>query len=895
MLTRPPRSVALRVLAVACAAVIAAAGSFYAQSQYEVTHTLVDIPAGSLTQTAVSTFYGVTISGGEGFGTVYRLTPGGPVTVASFTAEIGFPSEGSGLLLAGDGALYGTTEGGSVYPDGTVVRVTPDGTLSVWAAFNFFDHGATPSGRLIEGTDGYLYGTALFGPAGAPGVVFRVNQAWGQAGEAGTIEAFAIFPEDAGGLTPAGESPGSGVVEVDGSFYGTAMFGGAYGAGTIFHATAGAVSAVHLFNGSDGLAPASPLLLGSDDNLYGTTAGDGVTSFGTLFRFPLDGSGLTTLVAFDGTNGDFPYQQGIVETGGFLFGTTQFGGGFDLGTVYRWSAASGHEVLHEMDDVSDGSPVGTLTAASDGALYGAGARFDGGVIFRLMAGTVVDVTPPVLEIPADLVVNATTAQGAAVTYTVSAGDDSGGPVDISCAPASGSLFSNGVTTVNCTAADPSGNTSTGSFNVTVLRQNLVAAFGFEEESAGEIHDRSAHLNNGHFDPLNGPQRVEAGRFGRGIRFDGIDDWITIPDANSLDLGASFTVMAWVKSERSDGWHTAVLKERPGGLAYAVYANEGTSNFCRPGGWVNVGGPDRSAIAKTCAHGAWTHLAATLSAGSLRIYVNGTLEKTSSAGGTVAVSNHPLRLGGNAVWGEYFQGTLDEIRLYNRSLSQTEIAEDMMSPVVAGALVVSSPIDDGLVAAYSFDDGTAVDATGNGQHGAISGAVPVAGKYGGALAFDGVNDVVAIADTSRLRLTAGMTLEAWVRPDTLQPWSTVVLKEAPSGLAYGLYANTDTNRPAGVASIGGLGRDAAGSSALPAGEWSHVVVTYNAAQLKLWVNGVQRGSRSIQGLIQVSNGQLMIGGNNVWGEYFDGVIDNVRVYNRALGAAAIQTNMGRPIQ
>jgi uncharacterized repeat protein (TIGR03803 family) len=883
-----------RGLAVACATAIAAAVPFQAQSQYEVAHALSDIPAGSLSPAGADTLYGVTISGGEGFGTVYRLTPGGPTTVASFTSDMGFPSEGGGLLLASDGGLYGTTEGSDAYPDGTVFRVTPDGTLSVWAAFNFFDHGATPSGRLIEGTDGYLYGTALFGPGGAPGVVFRVNQAGGEIGEAGIIEAFAIFPEDTGPAS-AGAAPASGVVEVDGRFYGTAMLGGAFGAGTIFQATAGAVSAVHVFNGSDGLGPASPLLLGSDDNLFGTTVGDGVTSFGTLFRFTLESRALMTLVSFDGTNGDFPYQQGVVAVDGFLFGTTQFGGEFNLGTVYRWSPTSGHELLHSMDDVTDGSPVATLILAPDGALYGPGSRFASGVIFRLDPGTVADVTAPVLAVPADIVVDAAAAEGAQVAYTVTASDDSGGSVDVLCTPASGSVFPNGVTTVTCTAVDPSGNTSTGNFSVTVLRQNLVAAFGFEEETDGEIRDRSVHGNNGHFDHVNGPRRVEAGRFGRGVRFDGIDDWITIPDTSSLDLGRSFTLMAWVKPDRSDGWRTAILKERAGGLAYAVYANDGSSNSCRPGGWVNAGGLDRSAIGRSCAHGEWTHLAVTLTAGWLRMYVNGTLERTSAAGGAIAGSNRPLRLGGNAVWGEYFEGTLDEVRLYKRSLSQAEIAEDMITPVIAGAVATARPVDDGLVAAYSFDDGTAVDATGNGQHGTISGAVPAAGKYGGALAFDGVDDVVAIAHTSHLLLTAGMTLEAWVRPDTLQSWRSVVLKEAPAGLAYGLYANTDTNRAAGFASISGSDWGVASSSALPPSQWSHVAVTYNARKLKLWVNGIQKDSKSIQGLIRSSNGQLMLGGNNVWGEYFDGVIDNVRVYNRALGATAIQANMGRAIE
>jgi hypothetical protein len=141
----------------------------------------------------------------------------------------------------------------------------------------------------------------------------------------------------------------------------------------------------------------------------------------------------------------------------------------------------------------------------------------------------------------------------------------------------------------------------------------------------------------------------------------------------------------------------------------------------------------------------------------------------------------------------------------------------------------------------------------------------------------------------------MTLEAWVRPDTLQSVSAIVLKEAPSGLAYALYANNSANRPSGVASIAGAKRDATSSSALTAAAWSHLAVTYNGSLLKLWVNGVQRGSRSITGSILISNGALMIGGSNVLGEHFDGVIDNVRLYNRALGAEEVQTNMVTPIE
>ena len=109
-----------------------------------------------------------------------------------------------------------------------------------------------------------------------------------------------------------------------------------------------------------------------------------------------------------------------------------------------------------------------------------------------------------------------------------------------------------------------------------------------------------------------------------------------------------------------------------------------------------------------------------------------------------------------------------------------------------------PLPSGLVAAYSLDAGsgaTVADATGRGHGGTISGALwSTAGKYGGALSFDGVNDWVTIADADDLDLTSAMTLAAWVRPAALgNRWRTVVFKEG-SPLAYSLYAHDRVSAP-----------------------------------------------------------------------------------------------------
>jgi hypothetical protein len=159
-----------------------------------------------------------------------------------------------------------------------------------------------------------------------------------------------------------------------------------------------------------------------------------------------------------------------------------------------------------------------------------------------------------------------------------------------------------------------------------------------------------------------------------------------------------------------------------------------------------------------------------------------------------------------------------------------------------------------------------------------------------LTFDGVNDWVTVADSNSLDLTGAMTLEAWVNPSALgSVWRTVILKEQATQLVYGLYASTDTGVPAGnVFTSSDLDIRAPGP--LTANAWTHLATTYDGATLRLYVNGVQAASRALTGTIRTSTQPLRIGGNDIWGEWFAGRIDEVRVYNRALTANQIQADM-----
>jgi hypothetical protein len=230
-----------------------------------------------------------------------------------------------------------------------------------------------------------------------------------------------------------------------------------------------------------------------------------------------------------------------------------------------------------------------------------------------------------------------------------------------------------------TAADGSTKQVTVSLSVTSPSSGLVAAYGFEEASGTGVSDASGTGNIG---TTNGPTRITTGRFGRALSFDGINDWVTIPDASSLDLTNRMTLEAWVYPiALGTPWRTVLLKEQPGNLVYALYAGDGTP---RPSGEVFVGSNLDTHGTTAPALNAWTHLAVTYDGAALRLLVNGTQVSTRAVTGSMPNSTGVLRLGGNNIWPEWFSGRIDEVRVYNRALTATEVQADMTRAVVPGS-------------------------------------------------------------------------------------------------------------------------------------------------------------------------------------------------------------------
>lgn len=230
-----------------------------------------------------------------------------------------------------------------------------------------------------------------------------------------------------------------------------------------------------------------------------------------------------------------------------------------------------------------------------------------------------------------------------------------------------------------------------------------------------------------------------------------------------------------------------------------------------------------------------------------------------------------------------------IKAYNST-----IKSDYSNEVSA---TVSEPIPvntNGLVAAYSFEeDGIEViDQSGNRNTGTILGATRYdVGYFGKGIMFDGENDVVEIKDSDSLDISSKITIEAWINPSSpMNSWRSIVAKEQDNQIVYQLFANTNIDKPAFVLWIDGGEKVSNSRTQVFFNKWQHLSATYDGKYQRFYINGILKNKKVQTGKILVSNGSLYIGGNKVWGEHFKGIIDEVRIYNRALSRTQIINDM-----
>lgn len=229
----------------------------------------------------------------------------------------------AGLVEGRSGALYGTTlEDSAEQGAGTVFTLNKDGTgyrLLYRFGTNVANGGGGPWSGLTLGSDGALYGTAEGGGAAQAGTVYRLNP---DDGRYSVLHSFFV-------TRPDGRMPRAGVIEGrDGYLYGTTPVGGKLDCGTAFKLAknGSGYTVLHHFTheGPDGQGPQG-LVEGPDGVLYGTTNGRGAKGGGTLFSLKPDGSGCRVLHSFPSSTEDGGHPCGALAltADGGLYGMTR--------------------------------------------------------------------------------------------------------------------------------------------------------------------------------------------------------------------------------------------------------------------------------------------------------------------------------------------------------------------------------------------------------------------------------------------------------------------------------------------------------------------------------------------------------------------------------------------
>jgi uncharacterized repeat protein (TIGR03803 family) len=232
-----------------------------------------------------------------------------------------------------------------------------------------------------------LYGTTTDRGTIGSGTVFRVSPA----GTLTTIYSFCARPGCSDGSTPATPL----VLATDGNFYGTTYYGAdascSGGCGTVFKITpSGALTTLHRFNLSEGTHPDGALIQATDGNFYGTTNGGDSNPWGTVFKISSDGT-LATLHTFDQSDGAYPDAALVQGADGNFYGTTYGGGAsnsclYECGTIFEMTPEGALTTLYNFDGINGANPEAALIQAADGNFYGTtnggGGSGGYGTVFR---------------------------------------------------------------------------------------------------------------------------------------------------------------------------------------------------------------------------------------------------------------------------------------------------------------------------------------------------------------------------------------------------------------------------------------------------------------------------------------------------------------------------------
>ena len=289
---------------------------------------------------------------------------------------------------------------------------------------------------------------------------------------------------------------------------------------------------------------------------------------------------------------------------------------------------------------------------------------------------------------------------------------------------------------------------------------------------------------------------------------------------------------------------------------------------------------------------WIHLVGIIKGSDeLRIYINGVSVVDRSISISPETVARYVMMGRVAT--QYLNGTIDEVKIYNRALTAAEVKASYLGQTVS---------ETGLIAEYFMNEGTGTeiaDTSGSGNTGTLTGGtaweerplyITTGGDDNNCLNFDETDDYVSCGNDSSLNITTEITLEAWVKMNAYTDYDTIVWKtyNSTGGSAgcYGLSSTIDQHVRFAMFDM------CISPNIFPIGQWIHLVGTYDHENMRLYENGVLVQTEPKTDNIRTSVQDLIIGNRKYDAGLnydFDGLIDEVRIYNRALSANEVKSS------
>ncbi len=399
---------------------------------------------------------------------------------------------------------------------------------------------------------------------------------------------------------------------------------------------------------------------------------------------------------------------------------------------------------------------------------------------------------------------------------------------------------------------------------------------------GNLNDISGNGNNGVFQGGSTNPGFAAAVYNQGLNFDGNNDYITVP---SFDPGSTFSASLWVNHDNIGALNTFIEHANNGNnrndfyIGYDNSNNQLTVELEDNNQWEGGAcGDPKFCTGIVLNSNRWYHVVVTVTPTTLNIFIDATLAYTTTHSTTVNFGNGSWLLGGDtdsnpvtSANNDYLDGRIDDVRIYNHELSQIEISNLY-----------------GLVGEWNFDNcnvanpNDITDSSGNNLHASPINGVTTSttGKICTALTLDGTNDYAEVADNNLLDISQSLTVMTWIHPNSL-PGSglmSILSKDEnyefhidSSGRIFWWWNNSS-----------GATRSFNSTIAVSTNVWTHVAIVYEAGSQRIVINGVERGTRNYNETLITNNDPLHFGGDqNFAGREFDGLIDEVKIYNRAL--------------